>query len=80
MLALRFIIIVGAGYVLLSLNLLGSTFDITVAPGYFFIFIAFAAAGAAWYVLSSEASLKEKVFELSAIPRKPWYRRGYCAI
>ncbi|WP_122418284.1 hypothetical protein [Pseudomonas viridiflava] len=80
MLALRFIIIVGVGYVLLSLNLLGSTFDITVAPGYFFIFIAFAAAGAAWYVLSSEASLKEKVFELSAIPRKPWYRRGYCAI
>ncbi|MBW9246279.1 hypothetical protein [Pseudomonas paracarnis] len=79
-LALRFFIIVGVGYVLLSLNLLGSTFDITVAPAYFFIFIAFAAAGGAWHVLNNEASLKAKVLELSPIPRKRWYRRGYRAL
>ena len=79
-LALRFFIIVGVGYVLLSLNLLGSTFDITVAPVYFFIFIAFAAAGGAWHVLSSETSLKAKVLELSPTPRKSWYRRGYRAV
>lgn len=79
-LAFRFSIIVGAGYGLLSLNLLGSTFDITIAPGYFFIVVAFAAACAAWHVLSSEDSLKEKVLELSPRPAKAWHRKGYCAV
>ncbi|MGY2964036.1 hypothetical protein ACVWZP_004985 [Pseudomonas sp. TE36184] len=77
-LAFRFSLIVGVGYGLLSLNLLGSTFDITFAHGYFFIFVAFAAAWAAWHVLSSEASLKRKVLELSPGPRKPWHRKVYC--
>lgn len=76
-LAFRFSLIVGGGYGLLSLNLLGSTFGIAVAPGYFFVFVAFAAAWAAWHVLCSEASLKEKVLELSPGPRKPWHRKGY---
>jgi len=76
-LAFRFSLIVGGGYGLLSLNLLGSTFGITVAPGYFFVFVAFAAAWVAWHVLRSEASLKEKVLELSPGPRKPWRRKGY---
>lgn len=76
-LAFRFSLIVGAGYGLLSLNLLGLTIDIAFTPSYFFVFVAIAAAWSAWHVLRSEESLKEKVLELSPGPRKPWRRKGY---
>jgi hypothetical protein len=76
-LAGRFILIVGGGYGLLSLNLLVSTFDIPFSPGYFFIFVAIFAALAAWRVLCSEPSLNEKILELSSGARKPWRRNSY---
>ena len=76
-LAFKFSLIVGGGYLLLSLNLLGSTFDRAFAPGYLFIFVTIAAAWAAWRVFRSEATLKEKVLELSPGPRKPWHRKTY---
>jgi len=76
-LAIRFSLIVGLGYGILSLNLLGSAFGLSIAPGYFFVIVAIAATAVAWYVLSREASLKEKVLELSPGPRKPWRRNGY---
>jgi len=76
-LSFRFSLIVGGGYALLSLNLLGSTFGMTFAPGYLFVFVAAIAAWAAWHVLCSETSLHEKVLELSPGPRKPWHRKGY---
>jgi len=80
MLAFRFSLIVGGGYGLLSLNLLGSTFGMTFAPGYFFVFVAIIAAWATWHVLCSETSLHEKVLELSPGPRKPWHRKAYRTI
>lgn len=76
-LACRFSFIVGLGYGLLSLNLLGSAFEWAIAPGYFFVIVAFAATLAAWQVLRREASLKERVLELSPGPRKPWHRNRY---
>lgn len=76
-LSFRFGLIVGGGYGLLSLNLLGSTFEMTFPPVYFFVFVAVIAAWAAWHVLCSETSLYETVLELSPGPRKPWHRRGY---
>lgn len=76
-LALRFGLIVGGGYLLLSLNLLGALFDHTMAPGYFFPIVVVAAACAVIVLLRRDTLLHSKVLELRPGPRKPLHRRLY---
>jgi len=76
-LAFRFGLIVGGGYLLLSLNLLGAMFDYTMAPGYFFPIVVVAAACAVIVLLRRDALLHSKVLELPPGPRKPLHRRLY---
>lgn len=76
-LASRFGVIVGGGYVLLSLNLLGSLYDLTIAPYYFFAIVVALAALAVPFQLRHEASLWDKVLELPPGPRKIWRRNVY---
>ncbi|WP_439252927.1 hypothetical protein [Pseudomonas monteilii] len=76
-LALRFGLIVGGGYLLLSLNLLGALFDHTMAPGYFFPIVVVAAACAVIVLLRRDAPLHNKVLELPPGPRKPSHRKLY---
>jgi len=76
-LALRFGLIVGGGYLLLSLNLLGALFDYTMAPAYFFPIVVIAAACAVILLLRRDAPLRNKVLELQHPPRKPWHRKLY---
>lgn len=76
-LALRFGLIVGGGYLLLALNLLGALFDHTMAPGYFFPIVIVAAACAVIVLLRRDAPLHNKVLELPPGPRKPSHRKLY---
>ncbi|WP_313364837.1 hypothetical protein [Pseudomonas sp.] len=76
-LAFRFGLIVGGGYLLLSLNLLGAMFDYTMAPGYFFPIVVVAAACAVIVLLRRDAPLHNKVLELPPGPRKPLHRKLY---
>ncbi|WP_353630334.1 hypothetical protein ABVN22_00380 [Pseudomonas poae] len=76
-LALRFGLVVGGGYLLLSLNLLGALFDHTMAPGYFFAIVVVAAACAVIVLLRRDAPLHNKVLELPPGPRKPSHRKLY---
>ncbi|MBK4999925.1 hypothetical protein IAE37_002201 [Pseudomonas sp. S31] len=76
-LAFRFGLIVGLGYLLLSLNLLGALFDHIMAPAYFFPIVVVAAALALIILLHRDAPLRNKVLELPAGPRKPWHRKLY---
>lgn len=76
-LAFRFGLIVGVGYLLLSLNLLGAVFDHIIAPGYFFPIVVVAAACALIILLRRDAPLHNKVLELPPGPRKPWHRKLY---
>lgn len=79
-LALRFGLIVGGGYLLLSLNLLGAFFDYTISPGYFFPIVVIAAVCALIFLLRRDESLHSKILEQPLGTRKPSHRKIYYTV